>query len=170
MTTGRPTTKARTEVAKASRELTMTRLIQAPREVVWALWTDPPHLAQWWGPRGFTAPVCEIDACEGGALRIVMRGPDGVHYDNRGVVRVADAPTRLEFTIALLGADGARKLENLTVVSLRPKDGGTELTVHVRVLSETAAGRSSVERMNAGWNESLDRLEEAASSTAMEVK
>jgi uncharacterized protein YndB with AHSA1/START domain len=150
---------SRTEVAEAGRVLTMTRLIQAPREVVWAMWTDPKHLAQWWGPKGFSAPVCELEPRAGGALRIVMRGPDGIHYDNRGVVRVADAPTRLEFAIGLLDADGSKKLENLTVVTLKPKDDGTELTVHVRVLSETHAGRASVEGMNAGWNESLDRLE-----------
>jgi uncharacterized protein YndB with AHSA1/START domain len=64
----------------AERELTITRVFDAPRALVFEVWTDPKHLAQWWGPQGFTNPVCEFDARVGGELRIHMRGPDGSIY------------------------------------------------------------------------------------------
>ena len=66
------------------REVTLTRIFDAPRTLVFAMWTDPRHVAQWWGPQGFSNPVCEMDVRSGGALRIVMRAPDGVDYPMRG--------------------------------------------------------------------------------------
>ncbi|HYT14944.1 MAG TPA: SRPBCC domain-containing protein, partial [Burkholderiales bacterium] len=57
------------------RTVVITRVFDAPRELVWRAWTDPRHMAQWWGPQGFTNPVCEMDVRPGGALRIVMRAP-----------------------------------------------------------------------------------------------
>ena len=59
------------------RELTLTRVFDAPRELVFQAWTDPAHLKQWWGPQGFTTPACEVDLRVGGAWKIVMRFPDG---------------------------------------------------------------------------------------------
>ena len=61
----------------AEHQLRITRVFDAPREVVFKAWTDPQLLAQWWGPKGFTNPVCELDARPGGAIRVHMRGPDG---------------------------------------------------------------------------------------------
>lgn len=58
------------------REVTITRVFDAPRATVFRAWTDADRLAQWWGPKGFTNPVCEIDARVGGAIRIHMRSPD----------------------------------------------------------------------------------------------
>ena len=55
------------------RELIFTRILDAPRELVFKLWTEPHHLAQWWGPKGFTNPVCELDARVGGAIRVDRR-------------------------------------------------------------------------------------------------
>lgn len=57
----------------AEREITITRMFDAPRAVVFRAWTDAGQLAQWWGPKGFTNPVCEIDVRVGGAIRIHMR-------------------------------------------------------------------------------------------------
>ena len=59
------------------REVTITRIFHAPRAVVFRAWTDPVQLAQWWAPKGFTNPVCEIDVRIGGALRIRMASPRG---------------------------------------------------------------------------------------------
>jgi uncharacterized protein YndB with AHSA1/START domain len=61
----------------AERELTITRVFDAPRTLVFKACTDPKHVAEWWGPKGFTNPVCEFDARVGGKLRIHMRAPDG---------------------------------------------------------------------------------------------
>ena len=57
-------------------ETTHTRVLKAPREKVWAAWTDPARMAAWWGPKGFTNPVCELDVRPGGRIWIVMRAPD----------------------------------------------------------------------------------------------
>src|SRR5258705_11639360 len=97
----RPTSKqepqmtAQADTKPLTREVTITRLVGAPRELVFRAWTDPKHLAQWWGPRGFTNPVCEVDLRVGGALRIVMRAPNGTEYPMRGVFREIVAPERL---------------------------------------------------------------------------
>ena len=80
----------------------ITRIFDAPREMVFRAWTDQKHLAAWWGPDGFTAPVCEIEARPGGAVRIDMRGPDGTVHANRGVVREIVPPERFAFTAAVI--------------------------------------------------------------------
>ena len=66
------------EGATTERELILTRVLDAPRELVFRMWTDPQHVAQWWGPMGFTNPVCEMDVRPGGELRIEhpSRTPD----------------------------------------------------------------------------------------------
>src|SRR5580700_2538193 len=84
--------------SELEREVTITRLFDAPRELVFQAWTDPQHLAQWWGPKGFSNPICEADARPGGAWRIVMRGPDGAKYPCGGVYREIVESERLVFT------------------------------------------------------------------------
>src|SRR6202167_2121007 len=90
----------------SGKEIIITRVFDAPRALVFKAWTDPKHLAQWWGPKGFTNPVCEIDARIGGALRIHMRGPDGSIYPMKGVIREIAAPERLVFTNIAVDASG----------------------------------------------------------------
>jgi uncharacterized protein YndB with AHSA1/START domain len=68
----------------ADQELIITRVFDAPRKLVFKAWTDPKHVAQWWGPNGFTNPVCELDVRPGGAIRIDMHGPDGTIYREIG--------------------------------------------------------------------------------------
>lgn len=68
------------------RSIIGTRVFDAPRELVWQAWTDPKHLAQWWGPNGFTTTTTTTSAFEfraGGIWRFVMHGPDGRDYQNR---------------------------------------------------------------------------------------
>jgi uncharacterized protein YndB with AHSA1/START domain len=77
------------------REFLISRVFDASRDLVWKAWTDPKHMARWWGPKAFTNPVCEMDVRPGGAHRIVMRGADGVEYPLKGVYREVAAPERL---------------------------------------------------------------------------
>ena len=67
----------------ADREIVATRLFDAPRDLVFMMWTDPNHIAQWWGPRGFTTTTLEMDLRPGGIWRFIMHGPDGRDYPNR---------------------------------------------------------------------------------------
>ncbi len=91
---------ARSDVAASSadREIVMTRVFDAPRELVFDAWTDPKHVAEWWGPRGFTTTVSEHDLRVGGLWRFVMHGPDGTDYQNRVVYREIVRPERLVYT------------------------------------------------------------------------
>src|SRR5215469_5326811 len=70
-----------TETIHAERTVTLTRVLKAPRELVWQAWTDPKMLKQWWGPENFTNPVVEGEIKEGGLLNITMRGPKGSPWD-----------------------------------------------------------------------------------------
>jgi uncharacterized protein YndB with AHSA1/START domain len=99
--------------------VTLTRVFDAPRTLVWKAWTDPKMMAQWFGPRGFTAPVCELDVRKGGTLRIVMRGPDGNDYPMKGVFLKVIEPEQLVFTNIAIDNDGNHLLEGETTVTKR---------------------------------------------------
>ena len=148
------------EVATADRELTLTRLFDAPRELVFRMWTDPKHLAQWWGPAGFTNPVCEMDVRPGGKLRIVMRAPDGTDYPMSGTFREIIAPERLVFTNIAVDEDGNALIDGLTIVTFAEEGAKTKLTVETRAVALLPLATRMLEGMDAGWRQSLDRLEE----------
>jgi uncharacterized protein YndB with AHSA1/START domain len=140
------------------REVTLTRIFDAPRELVFRMWTDPRHVAQWWGPQGFTNPVCEMDVRPGGALRIVMRAPDGVDYPMRGIFREVAAPERLVFTNVAVDAADNPLLEGLTTVTFAAHGGKTKLTLRTRAVGLVAAAVQMLDGMEAGWTQSIDRL------------
>src|SRR3546814_19625484 len=85
--------------------VTFTRHVAAPREQVFALWTKTEHLAKWWGPAGFTNPVCELDARPDGRLTIDMTAPDGTVYPMGGVVEEILPPQRLVLRFTCRRAD-----------------------------------------------------------------
>jgi uncharacterized protein YndB with AHSA1/START domain len=81
----------------SDREIVSTRVIDAPRERVFRAWTDPVHLARWWGPKGFTNTFEVFDLRPGGEWRFVMHGPDGVDYRNESVFVEIVEPERVVF-------------------------------------------------------------------------
>jgi uncharacterized protein YndB with AHSA1/START domain len=139
-------------------ELTITRTFAAPRALVFAAWTDARHLAQWWGPHGFTNPVCEIDPRVGGKLRIHMRGPDGATHHFEGVIRDIVAPERLVIANSVDVA-GRRMLEGLITVTFAERDGKTTMTVHARAAALADEALAWLGGMNEGWAQSIERLE-----------
>ena len=141
------------------KELVLKRVFNAPRERVWKAWTDPRRLAQWWGPAGFTNPVCEADVRPGGAIRIDMRGPDGAVYPMTGVYREVVAPERLVFTASALDEKGRPLFEVLNTVTFAKQGGKTLLTVRAQVVNKTAGADAYLEGMEEGWSQSLVRLE-----------
>jgi uncharacterized protein YndB with AHSA1/START domain len=143
----------------AERELTITRLFAAPRALVFSAWTEAEHLAQWWGPSGFSNPVCEIDARVGGALRIHMRGPDGSVYPMQGVIREIVPPERLVFTNIATDADGRHLLEGMTTVTFADEGGKTKLTLRTRAVAVVEAAAAHLQGMEIGWTQSIDRLQ-----------
>jgi len=140
--------------------VTFTRVLAAPRELVWRAWTDPKHLAQWFGPRGFTSSVPELDARVGGALRIVMHGCDGNDYPMKGVFREVVPPSRLVFSNIAIDNDGNHLLEGETTVTLEDEGGKTKLTLHTYAKGLVPAAPQMLAGMEAGWSQSLDKLAE----------
>jgi uncharacterized protein YndB with AHSA1/START domain len=115
-------------------------------------------VARWWGPKGFTNPVCEMDVRPGGALRIIMRAPDGADYPMRGVFREIVEPERLVFTNVALDGDGKPILEGLTTVTFVEEDGKTKLTLQTRAAALVTYAARMLEGMEEGWTQSLERL------------
>ncbi|HEX9463817.1 MAG TPA: SRPBCC domain-containing protein [Alphaproteobacteria bacterium] len=145
---------------KPERELVITRLLEARPERVFKAWTDPTQLRQWWGPNGFTAPVCEIEARPGGRLRIVMRAPDGAEYPMTGIVREIAAPGRLVFTNIPVDEKGDALLDGLTAVTFGDAGARTKLTVESRAvgIGRVAHVARMLDGMDAGWAQTIDRL------------
>jgi uncharacterized protein YndB with AHSA1/START domain len=149
------------DVQSAVKELVITRVFDAPRDLVWKVWTDAKHMAHWWGPSGFTTPVCELDVRPGGTIRIHMQGPDGVVYPGGGAFREIVEPERLVFTTtAFEDEQGNAPLEVLNIVTFTDLGGKTKLTLHAVVLKATPDMAGPLSGMEQGWNESLDRLAE----------
>ncbi len=138
------------EIAQAERELVITRTFDAPRSLVFEAWSRSERLSRWWGPRGFTLPVCYVDFRPGGAFRFVMRGPDNQDYPFDGFYREIVAPEKIVFT-GKVGRD-----QILTTVTFAESDHKTDVTVHQAVPSEPEYARGQRQ----GWTESLDRLAE----------
>ena len=145
-------------VPKEEHELVVTRVFDAPRELVFKAWTDPKIVAQWWGPHRFTNPVCELDARPGGAIRIHMRGPDGTVYPMTGTYQEIVEPERIVFTSAALNASGNAMFEVLTTVTFAEEGGKTKQILRTRVIKSTAEAAPYLAGMEAGWTQSLDRL------------
>jgi uncharacterized protein YndB with AHSA1/START domain len=95
----------------------IVRVFDAPCALVWQAWTDPKMLAQWFGPRGFSSSVPELDVRVGGSLRIVMHGPGGGDYPMKGIFREVIAPERLVFSNIAIDNEGKHLLEGLTTVT-----------------------------------------------------
>ena len=75
------------ETNTADRELRISRVLNAPIELVWEVWTDPKHLKHWWGPNGFTNTITKMDVRENGEWNLVMHGPDGKDYKNKSIYK-----------------------------------------------------------------------------------
>ena len=147
-------------------ELVITRIFEAPRELVWKAWTDPKHFMRWWGPRDYTAPFCQIDLRVGGKYLNCMRAPDGQEYWTAGVYREIVPLEKLVYTDSFADEDGNVvpathygmsadfPLETLVTVTFEDYEGKTKMTLRH---TDLPAGEMS-EQTGAGWNESFDKL------------
>ena len=140
------------------RTVTLTRVYDAPRQLVWRAWTDPKHLANWFGPRGFTSSVPELDVRVGGALRIVMPGCDGNDYPMKGEFREVVPPARLVFSNIAVDNDDNHLLEGEATVILEEQDGKTRLTLVTHAVGLVPIAQQMLAGMEAGWSQSLDKL------------
>jgi uncharacterized protein YndB with AHSA1/START domain len=147
---------ARTSIATqvAERELVLLRIFDAPRRLVFKAWTDPDHLARWWGPHGFETISYMMDVRPDGTWFRYMRAPDGSEHCKRGVYREIVEPERLVFTYTTEDAEGNPGPETLVTVTFAELGGRTRLTLH-QGLFESVAARNSHE---GGWTSCLERF------------
>jgi uncharacterized protein YndB with AHSA1/START domain len=148
-------------------ELVLSRFLAAPRELVWKVWTDPRHLARWWGPRGFTNPRCELELRPGGAIHIDMQASDGTVYPMNGRFVEIAPPERLVFTACPLDRNGKPIFEGVNAVAFHAVESGTR--VEVRATVENLAdpiGLRYLSGREQGWSESFYRLADALEEAA----
>jgi uncharacterized protein YndB with AHSA1/START domain len=148
--------------------LVITRVFDAPRDLVFKAWTDPEHFVRWWGPKGFTVPFCKIDLRPGGVMHFCMRSPEGQDIWNKGVFREVVEPERIVSTDSFSDEEGNLvqpahygmspdwPSETLVTVTFAEHDGKTKLTLQQTVL-ESVAERHGARQ---GWTETLDCLAE----------
>ena len=135
-------------------ELSITRIFDAPRELVFRLWTDAEHVRHWWGPPAHPAAVLEMDVRPGGAWRGCLHGvEDGRKLWQRGVFQEVQAPQRLAFTFAW-DEEGERGLETLITIDFTEQDGKT----HMRFRQTPFQSATERDGHQVGWNGSFDRF------------
>src|SRR5262245_40723879 len=140
----------------SDREIIMTRAVDAPRQLVFKAWTNPEHLPKWFGRRGWTLPVCQIDLRQGGAWHFALRGPGGESMGMRGVYQEITPPERLVYTESFDGYPG----ETLNTLILSEEHGKTTITCSVLYPSKEARDAVLKSRMQEGVSETFDRLAE----------
>ena len=142
----------------SERELVLTRVIDAPPERVFKVWTT--LFPQWWGPNGMTTPVYEIDLRSGGAFRTVMRAPNGDEYPTRGCFLEVIENKRIVFTDAYDPDWKPHPDAFFTCIITFDRLPGGKTGYTARALHWTIANRDKHEKMGfyQGWGESLDRL------------
>jgi uncharacterized protein YndB with AHSA1/START domain len=156
-----------TSARSADQEIVITRAFDAPRDLVFKAWTEPERVMRWWGPNGFTTPVCKIDLRPGGVFHNCMRSPEGRDFWSKGVYREIVEPERIVCTDFFSDAEGNLvqptqygmspdwPAEALVTVTFAEHDGKTTFTLHHAVGSAPASER---DQCQAGWTESQDRL------------
>ncbi|HET9915322.1 MAG TPA: SRPBCC domain-containing protein [Anaerolineales bacterium] len=153
----------------ARSELVITRVFDAPRELVWTAWTDPEHFRRWWGPKNYICPFCEMDFRVGGRYLNCMRSSEGLEVWSTGVFREIVPMERIVFTDCFADENGNVvpathyglsldfPLEMLITVTFEDQNGKTKMTLKHIGLPATPEGEGAQQ----GWNESFDKLAES---------
>jgi len=144
------------------KELTLTRVFDAPRDMVFKAWIDQKLIAQWWGPNGFTNPICEIEPKVGGKIYIVMEDSGGLikkgsRYPMTGTFTHIEEPKKLVYTSEAIMNDKPM-FENIVTVTFEEEDDKTKMTIHIVVDNIQPGAEMALAGMEMGWNQQLDKL------------
>jgi len=155
--------------------MVITRVFDAPRALVWKAWTDPKYVMQWWGPKGFTAPVCQIDFRVGGKFLCCMRTPDGQDFWNGGEYHEIVPHEKIVYSLYFANSKGNKVepeqygIEHEAIPDARDMvlfedfgNGQTKLTLIGNETMEQAQTSGQVE----GWNQILDKVAEVIAALA----
>jgi len=163
---------ADSKTASATDALIITRIFDAPRDLVWKAWTEPERMMRWFGPKDYTVPHCEIDFRVGGRVFFCMRSPEGQDYWNTGVFKEIAAQERLVYTDSFADEHG-----NVVPASHYGMEGDIPLEMLVTLTFEEAGGKTTMtlrhegipagehrDGANEGWSQSFDKLAEMLAS------
>ena len=155
--------------------MVVTRVFDAPRALVWKAWTDPKYVMQWWGPKGFSSPVCQMDFRVGGKFLICMRTPDGQDFWNAGEYHEIVPQEKIVSSMYFADSKGnkvepeAYGMEHEVVEDAHDTvlfedlgDGKTKLTFIGNEPMESAKNSGQLE----GWNQILDKMAEVVAGMA----
>ena len=147
--------------------MVVTRVFDAPRELVWKAWTDPKYIMQWWGPKGFTAPFCEMDFRVGGKFLCCMKSPDGQEGWNGGEYHEIVLHEKIVYSLYFADSKGNKidpaqhGIEHAAIDDARDVvifedfgNGQTKLTMIGNETMEEAKNSGQLE----GWNEMLEKV------------
>ncbi len=139
----------------ADRELVITKLLNAPRELVWEAWTNPKHVVNWWGPDGFTNTIHEMTVKPGGVWRFMMHGPNGMDFPNKIIFNEVVKPEHLTYTHSSEDENDPNVFH--TTVTFENQNGKTLLTMRAifataeernRVVNEYGAAEGGIQTIN----------------------
>jgi uncharacterized protein YndB with AHSA1/START domain len=149
------------QAQESDRTIVISRVVDAPRELVWKAITDPAHVGKWWGPRGFTTTIEDMDVRPGGVWKHVMHGPDGVNYPHLSVFKEVVRPERLVYELTGGKAGGPEIHHTFTWTFEDTGSGKTRVTINI--LFNSVADRERVVREFGaieGGKQTLERLSE----------
>jgi uncharacterized protein YndB with AHSA1/START domain len=138
------------------RTLVLSRVFDAPRALVFKVWTQPEHLARWWGPRDYTVISYKADVRVDGAFRFGVRSPENTEHWAHGTYREIVPPERLVFTTAWEYPDGSPKHETVVTLTFAEQGEKTKLTLK-QTQFESVTSR---DLHRGGWSSTFDLLEE----------
>lgn len=137
----------------ADREITVSRLLDAPIDLIWELWTNPDHIKNWWGPNGFTNTIIKMDLIPGGEWTLIMHGPDGTNYDNESIFTEVEKHKKIVY-------NHISGHEFTATIQFEVK--GKQTHIHWQMLFETKEELRRIMNLfniNEGLKQNVDRLE-----------
>jgi len=165
--------EAAADSAAADKPFIISRVFDAPRELVWKAWTDRDRLMEWFGPKGCTISYAKLDIRPGGSFHYAMKTPDGKEMWGKFVYRELVAPERIVLVNSFSDASGGLQrhpfsatwpLEMLTTTTLEDHGGKTKLTIRWEPINPTAEERETFDKMhgsmNQGWTGTFEQLAE----------
>lgn len=140
------------------KDLTFTRTVKAPRELVFAAFTKPEHLIHWWAPKPFTTHNCKVDLRPGGEWTYTFRSPEGMEHHCRAVYEAVESPRKLVMVQAVPGPDGNPFFKIRQTITFQEKGNETDLAFKVKVLEANPGSEPFLGGMEQGTNMTLDNL------------
>ncbi|MGH7738702.1 MAG: SRPBCC family protein [bacterium] len=143
-----------------SKDLVLKRSFQAPRALVFEVFTQAEHLAQWWAPKPFTVSRCQVDLRPGGLWRYTFRAPDGREHDCEAVYREVEPPRRLVLESSVSDPAGKLFFRILQTLELEDQGNETKLTLSCKVLQVNPGSEPMLGGMEQGAHMTMDNLAE----------